>query len=98
MKKSYYESYKALSNELEKRMTGPGFDEDGNKLIPDYAPLIALYKEFTEHEPPYGVRFASIDDECELLEKMLDVHEDVEKMNAIMDEVCTLRYAAECSE
>ena len=95
MKKSYYESYKALSNELEKRMTGPGFDEDGNKLIPDYA-LIALYKEFTDHELPYGVRCAFIDEECELLEKMLDV-QDVEKMNAI-DEVCALHYASECSK
>ena len=75
-------------------LNGPGYDDDGNKLSPDYARLIPEIKEFRKHYRPYVLRNNTFEDtEYELLEQMLDV-QDVEKMSAIMDELYALYHPA----
>jgi hypothetical protein len=75
-------------------LDGPGYDDDGNKLSPDYAPLIALFTEFKKHYRPYILRNNTFEDtEYELLEQMLDV-QDVGKRSDIMDELHALYHPA----
>lgn len=96
----YIESYDAylprrtaLTAEVEKRYFGRGFDEDDNRIKSGYAPLIALFKEFATHYRPYVLRNNAFEDEeYELLEKMLDVEDDDEKLDAIMDEIRVLHF------
>lgn len=93
-----YEAYlihrKALTATLKPMLDGPGYDDDGNKLSPDYAPLIALFTEFKKHYRPYILRNNTFEDtEYELLEQMLDV-QDVGKRSDIMDELHALYHPA----
>jgi hypothetical protein len=88
-------AYWALNKEIDAKIFGPGYDDDGNKIKTGFDHLIYLIKDFELH--PYVGMSCDFDDEVfELLKKMLDVEDDIEKLTSIMDEVRDFIFAAEC--
>ena len=96
---AYIIRYWALKKERDNKLFGPGYDDDDNILKTGFDHLISLIKDVELHPYVGSMGNCELDDEIfDLLKKMLDVEDDIEKLTSIMDEVRELIFEAECND